>query len=149
MDSLKVYIDRLKNEELFAIEETLPPEFMELQEAGLQFKKPIQVKGDAYLANDHLVIQLHLHTEVFLPCSICNEFVSYPIEIHNLSITQPLEDIKKSVYDLSGEIRESILLQVPPFVECGGGNCPEREKLKEFLKRPEGSDIIHYPFAEL
>ena len=153
MENLKIYIDRLRGDQTVKIKETLPPEFMDITDDELAFTDPIQVQGEAYLAEDHLVIHLNMETTARLPCSICNDTVVTPIQIKNIYLTEPLSDIKSSVYDIAEQVRETILLQTPLFTECSEGKCPERENIKKFLKPEEKptdpAEIIHFPFADL
>jgi uncharacterized metal-binding protein YceD (DUF177 family) len=155
MENLKIYIDRLKNGQTQKIEESLSPEFLEIDEEDLVFDDPIILHGEAYIANEDLVIQLNIDTFVYLPCSICNDAVHTPITIKNIYLTRLLSEIPSAIFDLTEEIRESILLQTPLFAECNQGRCPERENIRKFLKNeqdiPEIGDKPHYnfPFADL
>lgn len=153
MENLKIYIDRLKGGHPFKIDETLPPEFLEVKDDELLFKDPIRVSGEAYLADDHLIIHLAIETAVLLPCSICNDPVVNPIHVKNIYLTEPVAEIKSAIYDLANHVRETVLLQTPLFTECNRGKCPERENLKKFLKTEEKSsksdDITYFPFADL
>lgn len=151
MESLKIYIDRLRHEHKVVIQETLPPQFMDVNEEGLQFKAPITVSAECYLAEDHLVIHLSVSTTALLPCAICNELVEHPIKIKNLYSTIPLDDIKGAIFDLTQEIRDQVLLQLPLFTECSQGECPERIAMKKFLKPAPESPIEpeHFPFKNL
>ncbi len=51
------------------------------------------------------------------------------------------------------EIRETILLQTPLFIECSEGKSPERALLTQFFKKesPPSKDeaTINFPFADL
>jgi uncharacterized metal-binding protein YceD (DUF177 family) len=151
MDNLKIYIDRMQGGQSHKIDETLPPEFLEIDEKDLLFDEPIALKAEAYIADDHLIIQLNAETSAYLPCSICNEPVQLPIVVKDATTTKPLSEINGSVFDLSGEVRESLLLQTPLFAECSGGKCPERESLKKFLKSGQDNDDedVNFPFADL
>ena len=150
MDQLKIYIDRLNNGQTLKIEEKLSPNFLEIDEDDLSFEDPVHLNGEAYLSNEHLVIHLNLSTAAYLPCSICNVPVQIPIALKNIYLTQPLDEIKGAIYDMTNEIRESILLQAPPFTECNNGKCPERENVKKFLKSQQGNNTTaHFPFSDL
>lgn len=152
MEKLKIYIDRLKGGHTLKIEETLSPDFLDIGEEDLLFGAPVHLKGEAYLANEHLIIHLNIETTASLPCSICNDPILIPIVLKNIYLTEPLAGIKGAIFDITGEVRESILLQAPLFSECHHGKCPERENLKQFLKpqpRKPNDDIVHFPFADL
>lgn len=132
--TLKIFIDRLKGDAVEQIEEELPSHFLEVQEADLSFAHPIQLKGSAYLANQHLILELTISTSAQIPCIICNEKVEVPIQIQNVPHTIEISSIKSAVYDYSQEVRNAILLKVPTFVECQDGNCPERKIINKYLK---------------
>lgn len=153
MESLKIYIDRLKDGQKQKIEETLPPDFLDVTEEELVFEDPVHVQAEAYLAEDHLVIHLNIETAACLPCCICNDTVRIPVIIKNIYLTEPLEEIKGAIYDCTNATRESILLQTPRFAECNSGKCPEREHVKKFINNNENSssekEITHFPFADL
>ncbi len=153
MENLKIYIDRLKGGNALKIEETLPPDFLDVDDEELVFEETVRIQGEAYLADEHLVIHLNIETSAFLPCSICNDAVSTPISLKNIYLTEPLSEIKGAIFDLGQQVRETILLQTPLFIECNGGKCPEREHIKKFLKPEEKpsdpGEITHFPFADL
>lgn len=153
MENLKIYVDRLKGGNTCKINETLPSDFLEVDEEELLFDDPIEIRGEAYIVDEHLVIQLCIETAAYLPCSVCNDAVQTSIRVKNLYLTKPLNEIKGAIFDLAEEIRESILLQVPLFIECNNGKCPERENIKKFLKSdPSGkgdTDVVQFPFADL
>lgn len=132
---LRIYVERLKNDHVEKIDETLDPSFLEVHEKDLEFKKPIRLIGTAYLASDHLILELNIHTTAQIPCKICNDPVDVPLEIANVRHTEALSNIKSGVFDFSEEVRDAILLKVPAFVECHGGSCPEREVIKKFLSQ--------------
>lgn len=153
MENLKIYIDRLKSGDTVKIEETLQPDFLAIEDEELLFEDPIELKAEAYLADEHLVIQLNIATTAYLPCSICNDPVPTPISAKNIYITYPLSEIKGAIFDLTEQVRETTLLQTPLFAECNEGKCPEREMIKKFLKADENPaapcETINFPFADL
>lgn len=155
MDQLKIYINRLKNEHIQKLDEILSPDFLDIHEEALHFKETIHVTGSIYLADDHLIAHLVIDAAAIIPCSICNGPVRIPIEIKDLYLSKPIADIKSAIYDLGDDIRESILLQVPQFVECNQGKCPHRQLIRQFLGKPSQekksipSDTVHFPFSGL
>ncbi|QVL58152.1 MAG: hypothetical protein KFB93_03480 [Simkaniaceae bacterium] len=141
---LKIYIDRLGDGQTEKIEETVPPEMIDVNETDLQFKQPVFLSGKAYLAEDHLIIQLKIKTEAEMPCLICNEQIQKKIVISSFYHTEEVANIKGHIYDYTGPMREAILLEVPSYVECMG-NCPKRTELKNYLDKGE----TQFPFADL
>src|SRR5580700_1329617 len=115
MDYFKIYVNRLKDGQAQKHDETIPPDFIDVQEESLKFREPIHIAGTTYLADDHLVTHLEIDAAAFIPCSICNEPVRISLVIKDLYLSKPLAEIKGAIYDLIEDIRESILLQVPQF----------------------------------
>jgi uncharacterized metal-binding protein YceD (DUF177 family) len=144
---MKIYIDRLHGGKVEKIEETLPPEFLEVKEEELVFKEKITITGEAYLVEEHLYISLKAETAVQMPCQICNKLIEMPLVIESFTHAEELTDTKSPFYDGSALLREAILLEVPPFFECNGNQCPERGSVKKYLKDKENS--THFPFAGL
>lgn len=148
----KIFIDQLRNGQTKILEGTFSPEFLQVDEKELKFEKPVIVKGETYLAEDHLVLHLEAETEAFLPCSICNQWVPVEIKLRNVYLTVPKQDIRGAVFDFRELLREEILLEVPPFVECQGA-CPQRKVLQKYLKQnaadEDEKEGHHRPFANL
>lgn len=153
MESLKIYIDRLKDGHTEKMSEVLSPDFLDVKEEELTFKDPVKVEAESYLADEYLMVQLSVETSACLPCTICNQPVSFPVSIKNLSITQPLNEVKGAIFDLEEGIREAVLLHPPLFTECNQGKCPEREHIKKFLKADGTSsgpgEHNYLPFSDL
>ncbi|MBY0528591.1 MAG: hypothetical protein K2P51_00180 [Rhabdochlamydiaceae bacterium] len=155
MEQLKVYIDRLKGGDKQKISCTLAPSVLDVQEEELTFPEDVQVTGEIYLADDHLIGHLNAKTTALMPCAMCNSITKVLIHIKDEYITVPLAEVRSAIYDLTPDIREMLLLQVPQFVECHEGKCPERETLKNYLAKPglentqSQSQPVHFPFADL
>lgn len=144
--ALKIYIDRLSGERTEKIEETLAPSFIDVDEKDLQFPASVSLKGKAYLAEDHLIIQLKIETEAKITCAICNERVKQKIDVKQFYHTEELENIRGHVYDYTDPLREAILLEVPSYVECLG-SCPKRTELKNYFQ--EETSHEQFPFSDL
>jgi uncharacterized metal-binding protein YceD (DUF177 family) len=150
-----IYVDRLKEGQTLAIQEESSSAFLDVQEDELSFPESVTVNGKAYLADDHLVLQLNIFTRFVMPCSICNEKNLLPIEVKTFYHVEPTEEITSHLFDYTQLLREAIFLQIPAFVECHGGRCPERQMITSFLKKdetaqaPSKGDPVHYPFADL
>ncbi|MBJ7450142.1 MAG: hypothetical protein JHC93_07295 [Parachlamydiales bacterium] len=134
-DRLKIYVDRLKDGHTEKIQLDLPPNFLEVDEAELCFNENIAVKGDIYLAQNDLILHLQLDATCSALCAICNEKNEFPIAIPSIYHVEQLDDIKGAVFCLESLLRETLLLEIPPFFECHQGQCPGREQLTSFLKK--------------
>ncbi len=141
---LKIYIDRINDGQTEKIEETIPPAMIGVDEKDLQFKSPVLLSGKAYLADNHLIIQLKIKTEAEMPCLICNSRIQKKIAISSFYHTEVVANIKGHIFDYTSPMREAILLEIPTYVECMG-NCPKRAELKNYLDKGE----TQFPFADL
>jgi len=158
-EEFKIFVDRLRNGHKEKIEEKFSPQALEMkEEKELFFPSTVDVSGETYLAEDHLVLHIHISTQVTVPCTICNEKFTIPIEIPNVYISTPLSEIRDSTFDYSSEVREAVLLQIPTYFECQDGNCPERTVIKKYLKpspsskkssSPAENEGVNFPFADL
>ena len=133
-DDFKIFVDRLKGGKVDKLNLSLPPDFLDVTESHLSFKTDVSVKGEAYIAEDALVLHMDIGTREEIPCSICNSPVGVDIHLKGVYHIEPLADIKAGVFDPKEVIRENILLESPSFAECNQGNCPERTRIKKYLK---------------
>ena len=145
----EIYLDRLKNEEVCVIEEESLPAFLDIEEEALKFTAPVVIKGKAYLTSDHLILNLSVSTQATLPCLICNEFFSIPIIIEEFTHAEALAEIGNHIFNFIELLREAILLEVPPFMECSNGSCPQRAVVAKYLKTAnpaKDNTQVYYPF---
>lgn len=142
-DTLRIYVDRLKDGHKLKISEQIGPSLIGVCEGDLTFKDSLALEGEVYLVENELVLHLDVSTRCFLPCSVCNEAVMREIKI--VGAYQPIEiaEIKGAIFDMSDLIREMVLLEVPGFVECQGA-CPKRKEVEKFLKK-EGDSKVQAP----
>ncbi|MGM0439514.1 MAG: YceD family protein [Chlamydiota bacterium] len=148
-DTFIIYVDRLKGGQVEKIAEKCPPAFIDLQDDELFFPADVVVKGQAYLAEQQLVIDIKAATTVRLPCRMCNEPVELDLEVGGIYIVQDLAHIGSGKYDFSQDLREALLLEVPSFVECHEGFCPRRQENEKYIRTEEGQSSEYRPFADL
>jgi uncharacterized metal-binding protein YceD (DUF177 family) len=147
----QIYPHHLKDGQREAIEGQLTPDFLlDKEEPEIAFAQPVTVVGEAYVADDSLIVHLSAKTDVSMPCSICNRPTSTPIEVADFYSVEPIEELTSPVFDFRPGLREDILLALPAFIECSGSNCPEREKISNYLKKEvRATESTHFPFADL
>lgn len=149
-DAFKVYIDRLHNGKTQRVEALFPPEFLDVNEESLRFEKPVMVHGEAYIAEEDLVLHFKVEAEVLMPCSICNEMTPVVLSLPSFYEAVPLADVKGAIYDFRDCLREEVLLQIPHTVECQEGTCPARHEVSQYLKAEKAEENDGYqPFADL
>lgn len=152
-ESFRIYVEQLRDGQIESLEETYPPAFLNVAEKDLAFVDPVRIKGEAYLADDVLVLHLDVRTLATMPCRICNESIKADVVINEFYHAEPLEEIKGSVFDFREMLREAILLETPPLAECHQGNCPKRKALQQFFKKEgtvkNGEEEGYQPFADL
>lgn len=150
-DAFKIYVEQLRGGHVEKIDENVNSSFLDIKEDDLRFDDITHIKGEAYLAENELVIHLDVHVIAYMPCAICNKAVKTPLDLKNLYLTAEPEEYKSGIYNFSESLRESILLELPHFVECDG-ECPQRKEISDYLKDPENSndqDGGFHPFADL
>ena len=149
MDShLKIHTQQLRDGKRQEIEHVLPPDFLQVEEQDLVFKSPIYLKGEAYVTDDHLILQLSAQTEVMMHCNLCNEMIFIPLQTEEIYHTIPLSELDSTIFDFSDLVREEIILLIPQFVECQGGRCPQRNLLSKLMKTKANSTPHHTPFSD-
>lgn len=146
-----LYLDRLKQQEKEDLSSSYPCSLMDIEEKELVFNKPIEVKGEAYVSGDHLIIHFSAHTSLEMPCAICNQMTTYNLSISDSYQTIELIEIKSGELSFAEVLRETILLELPSYVECHNGNCPSRPLIEPYLhkEKSEKDEDIHYPFSGL
>lgn len=147
----KIWIDRLGEGNVQKIDGSFDPAFLEIEEKELQFHAPVRVVGEAYLADQHLIIHLRAQTKATLPCAICNQMIDMDLKVENFYHSEAITEIPSAVFDLSAPLREALLIELPKYLECNGGNCPERVNLAPYLRSTPKTDTknINLPFADL
>lgn len=150
----KIYVEQLRQGHVEKISEKFPPEFLDVHEKDLRFVDPVFVNGEAYLAEDMLVLHVDLKAIALIPCSICNEPVKVEIVLDGSYHAIPLDEIKGGVFDFQETLREAILLETPLLAECNEGKCPQRSVVQKYLKNEttskiNGNDEGYQPFADL
>lgn len=149
-EGFKIYIEQLKDGHEETINELFDPSFLRIDEKELQFREPVSVQGRAYIANEDLVLELNAETTCFMPCLVCNEMVPVSIKLNNCMLVEPKESIKSGVFRYNNFLRESLLLEIPQFIECNNENCPKRSEMNKFLKKnKQKGEGTFYPFANL
>lgn len=147
--SFEILIDRLRNGVTQKIDGAFEPDFLGIQEDELQFPKKIQVSGETYLAEDHLVLRLKASTSAKMPCNVCNRMIEIELKIENFYHTEPLEEIRSGVFNYNEALREALLIELPQYVECNGGKCKERASIAPYMRAKPKDEKTHFPFADM
>lgn len=149
-DVLKIYIDRLRAGGTDRFSGSVAPDFLEVEDRGIAFRQPVEVSGEAYLVEKMLVVHVKAQTVALVRCIICDDLFDYPVKLQSVYITLPLDEVKSGVYDITLQLREEILLEIPHFLECHRGECPSRQEIKKYLITGEDSkEDTYHPFTEL
>lgn len=156
MDELfKIYVDQLKGGTTEQISATFPADFIGQKDDELAFDRDVVVNGEAYLADQELVLHFDAKTSIEIPCAICNEPVRLPIELNNFYHAEELENIKTGIYCFDEVLRDALMLEAPHFVECNNGKCPARKEYDRFFHSPAADDNLksdeegYQPFKDL
>ena len=154
-DLFKIYVEQLREGSVEEIEESFSPEFLDVHERDLSFKVPVKIAGQAYLADEMLVLHFDIQTVATLPCLVCNAPVAVKIAIKGFYHAVPLNEIKNGVFNFRDILRETILLETPLLAECHQGQCAQRQVLQKYFKKDnvpgvtESDEEGYKPFADL
>ena len=153
-EAFNIYIERLRGGNTDEINERFSPNFLDVSDEDLKFTDEVTVQGEAYLAEEELILHFEIAAQGLIPCTICNEDVKVEVNIHNFYHAVPLTELKSGVYNFKDVVREAILLETPPFAECDQGNCGARTEIQKYLVKPEkdgekNSEDTYHPFANL
>lgn len=152
-EAFKIYIEQLRDGHTEKIDEKIDADFLDVKEDDLSYVDPVNVQGEAYLAESDLILHFDIETLATIPCAICNEDVKVPVNLKNFYHTVPTAEVKSGVYNFKELLRENILLTTPLFAECHNGSCPERDELKKFFRKDSTDnntkDDGYHPFANL
>jgi DUF177 domain-containing protein len=151
MSPLEIVADRLRDGHVEEIDCELPPAFLDLREEEVAFPAPVSVRGSVYSTGDHLIFDYDVVTRVQMPCSVCNQLVETELRVEEGQAIEEICHCLSGIWDCREVVRESILLELPPFVECEKGNCPRRAEIEPYLKKVSDSDEEqrYHPFADL
>jgi uncharacterized metal-binding protein YceD (DUF177 family) len=154
-DALKIYVDRLRDGNVEQINETISPDFIGVNENDLTFSSPVYIRGQAYLVDDRLVLNLSINTTALCRCIVCNDQVPVDVQIKDHYVEEII-NIKGAVFDMADMLREMILLEIPAYFECHEGKCPSRDQLSNYLKKEISTheqlikeDDEYHPFKNL
>lgn len=154
-EAFKIYVDRLSDGTVEHLDETFPSGFLIEGKEEFSFEPDVKVSGEAYVAEQELILHLNLSAVAIVPCAICNEPVKVPVEVQGFYHAESLEETRSGVYCYRDLLRETILLEVPQFVECEG-HCPKREDFVNYLSDPDkkvgknnNEEEGYKPFADL
>jgi len=152
-ETFKIFVDRLRLGKKETIRESVSPDFILLKEGDLVFNDQVEIKGEAYVVDQELVMHLDIETQAQLYCSICNEALKVPIRLRNFYHVVALDQIKGAIYDYREMLRETLIVEAPQFAECGG-QCPKRKEYAVYMKNAETDSAdekeeTYRPFADL
>jgi hypothetical protein len=140
-DTHRIYFERLREGHTEQLQLTLQPDFLATEDGEIVFPDPVQVEGEVYVAEEHLVLCLHLHAQAVLPCLMCSGPAVVELNLGQITHLEALADHHAGIFELMPLFREIILSEVPPYAECHHGNCPERKQIEHyFTKTPKGQN---------
>lgn len=142
LDDFILNVDLLRKEGAKDLDMSIESGRLQLDHQDAKFGPKVQLKGQAYLVDDRLILNLNVSTHAILPCTICNGEAEKLVEITNLYHVEELKNMKTTLFDFSEILKQEIFLEVPKYAECANGNCPERESMNHYLgvKKPSQGD---------
>lgn len=156
VDHFTIYVERLAEGAVEHVNLSVPADFLEVNEADLSYQSPILLKGQAYIAENELVMCFDIQAVANMRCTLCSEAVEVPIDIKKVYFAEPLETMKSGLFSFKDLVRETILLETPRFVKCGGQICQREDQISKYLKTKESpskqghdDEDGYHPFADL
>lgn len=106
----------------------LPAEVMDLEgDKFIQPDGPVAYELNADVVSDQVIIQGWVEARLKLLCVVCADFFSTTVRVSSFLRAYPIEP-GLEVIDLTGDIREDILLEVPHYPR---GAADEQEQCRE------------------
>ncbi len=145
-----IYLNQLKDGAVQKFDISLPSDFLNISEPELAFPDPVSIKGEAYLAEEDLILHFDASTSGRMPCAACNQMTPFPLAVKGFYHTESLAEVSDLTFDFRPAVRDALLVDLPQIAECKG-KCPERAALAKFLKKETAKDetTAHFPFANL
>lgn len=143
-DKFNIYVDQLKSGHVEHLKEDFDPSFLDVNEPELRFKGPVHIEGETYVAGHELVLHLAITAMSVIPCKVCNRPLEVGISLPNFYEAIPLSEVPHGIFSMQETLRQAILLDSKTFAECEG-NCPHRNDIAPFLKKPSSAS----PFDQL
>lgn len=144
-ESFKIYVDQLEGVES-AIKSSISAQELDLEDRELKIAAPIEVSGCSYIAGSELVIQIDIATKIAIPCRICNEWVTLPLEIEDCYLTTSLEEIKGGFFILTNSLERLFYLKFRPIQSVKGPvpgatsyRAISRERVPKGMRGGDGS----------
>jgi uncharacterized metal-binding protein YceD (DUF177 family) len=152
---LCIRIDSSNHGKEVVFNERLSPAFLDLPNGDeLSLTSDIIVSGRAYQASDWVMIHADVVVSMRLPCAICNEMAEFSVTLMPWEQSMPASSVKNGMLDVSEELREAILLEVPFFIRCNGDTCRNAEEVRKYLvsedeKAANDGEERNQPFLSL
>lgn len=134
---LNITLDHLRSGKIQKFNDHIDQDFLEISNEDISFCSKLNIVGQAYLADNFLIMNLSLKIDCLIPCKICNIGQKHTINISNFYHSTSLDEIDNQVFNPLDVIKEVILAEAPNLCECNDNNCPERKHIKKYLKNGE------------
>ena len=124
-------------EEGLPLEGEIDDDIFELAETGVSLAGPIRYKARAYVIDGELVVEGSFGADFELECARCLEKFVYSVELEHHNLTENSENPQEP--DLTGALREDILLALPVHPHCDEGKVPRKCPAEGRFDAPTGS----------
>lgn len=129
-----VSLDHLQQNEEIRLLYELDPAFLDLSiHDEAQPSKPVFVEGACSLVDDYVLVNVRVRAFFSLRCAFCNEPFEYEVSLDHYAHQERVESLRTKEWDLSEHLRESILLELPFFPQCGGKVCLHRDEIQKYF----------------
>lgn len=131
-----VYVDRIRDGSQVDLNEVSSPAFLDIDnDPEIRPSQDVSFSGNAYIADDWLIIQGSIETTLMMRCAMCSELFEFPVHITDWMHEEPIENCTSGTFSYEQLIRESVLLEAPFYALCGGKVCLHREEVSVYLSK--------------
>jgi uncharacterized metal-binding protein YceD (DUF177 family) len=111
-----IYPKQVTAEDTLFLDETLPATILELDEPLARQHAPIEAHLTVCRDGESLIVTGRIQTVLQLRCGRCADWIDWPIDLPHFTIL--LESPLPDTIDLTAQVREDILLDLPVAASC-------------------------------
>jgi len=135
---MKIHLRQVPQGGTLHIEQDLDPGFLGLDDTGAKAISPLHVSLDVGVSGSGLFATGKLGIRLGMVCVSCLKPIEYDLSVDSFA-TQIELDGREDV-DLTDDLREHILLDLPLYPRCdagGTGRCPSKFPIAPSVMEPE------------
>jgi len=148
-NDLIILTKRLKNKESI-INTYISAKELDIDNIDFTFNDDIQIKINAYSVSKEFIFKCNIKTDISIKCARCLKAIIFTIDIKDFIFNY--ENLHQDMIDISNDIRDAILLEIPSRLICHQGckgfcpTCKTNLNIEQCKCEEKG---FNSPFAKL